>query len=72
MTSALAPYSKSILHVTPAQWKGQTPKKVTEQRARKALTWDELVAVELPSARSLHHNVWDAVGIGLWRWGGGR
>ena len=65
LTSALAPYAKSILHVTPAQWKGQTPKKVTEQRARKALTEDELAVVELPRGKKGQTDVWDAIGIGL-------
>lgn len=72
LTSALAPYAKSILHVTPAQWGGQTPKRIKNERARKALTEDELAVVELPSAKSLHHNVWDAIGIGLHRWGNKR
>lgn len=69
LTQALAPSAKVVLHVEPSGWKGQTPKAVTEARARAALAEDELAAVELPSAKSLHHNVWDAVGIGLWRLG---
>jgi hypothetical protein len=47
----------------PAEWKGQTPKSVTEHRARKRLSPDELSCVHLPS-KSLQHNVWDAVGLG--------
>ena len=72
LTSALAPYAQGFLHVTPAQWKGQTPKKVTEQRARKALTEDELAVVELPRGKKGQTDVWDAIGIGLWRWGNKR
>lgn len=69
LTSALAPYAQGILHVTPSQWKGQTPKEVTKKRAIKTLSEDELAVVELPTAKGLQHNVWDAVGIGLYRWG---
>jgi len=49
----------------PAEWKGQVTKEITEQRARKRLSPDELSRIELPSAKGLHHNVWDAVGLGL-------
>jgi hypothetical protein len=49
----------------PAEWKGQTPKDVTELRARKRLSEEELAHVELPTAKGLTHNVWDAVGLGL-------
>jgi len=69
LTQALAPYTQAILHVEPWQWKGQTPKSVTEARARAALSSDELAAVDLPRAEKLQHNVWDAIGIGLWRLG---
>lgn len=49
----------------PREWKGQTPKKVSVERTQCALTPRETRKVELPKAKSLHHNVWDAVGIGL-------
>jgi hypothetical protein len=52
--------------VLPHQWKGECPKAVTKNRALETLTAEELERIELPSARSLHHNVYDAVGIGLW------
>lgn len=61
--------------VFPDEWKGGTSKKaasaggtkvyVVEQRAKKILSPAERLVVELPSAASKHHNVWDAVGIGL-------
>lgn len=55
----------------PAQWKGQLPKEVSVARTRGALLRGELDHVELPSGRrgvraALAHNVWDAVGIGLY------
>lgn len=55
-----------VAFIEPAEWKGQTPKDVTTRRTRENLTAAELDRVILPPAASLAHNVWDAVGIGLW------
>lgn len=60
--------------VFPDEWKGGTSKAVTkvyvvEQRAKSILFDDELKRVELPRAKTKHHNVWDAVGIGLFALG---
>lgn len=49
----------------PAEWKGQVPKDVMEVRIREALSAGELEAIDLPKQKSLHHNVWDAVGMAL-------
>lgn len=49
----------------PRQWKGQVPKHVMIERIKGKLSEDERKRIELPSAKSLQHNVWDAVGIGL-------
>lgn len=49
----------------PRQWKGQVPKDVMVERIKKHLSQEELKRIELPSARSLQHNVFDAIGIGL-------
>jgi hypothetical protein len=51
--------------VRPREWKGQAPKDVTEARVRKELSKVEMARVDLP-AKSLRHNVFDAIGIGLW------
>lgn len=48
----------------PAQWKGQVPKDVMTARLQKRLYEQEISAIQLP-AKSLQHNVWDAVGIGM-------
>jgi hypothetical protein len=50
----------------PAEWKGQVPKSIVHDRARKRLSAAELAIVEenLPRA-SLAHNVWDAVSLFL-------
>lgn len=56
--------------VTPAEWKGQTPKKVNHYRILKALDKHErsyLDSALSVLAASLHHNVLDAVGIAKWR-----
>jgi hypothetical protein len=48
--------------VKPAQWKGQVPKRVTKTRARAALSDEEYI----DKLKTADHNIWDAVGIGLW------
>lgn len=57
---------KEVIEIYPATWKGQVPKPVMVERVKSALTPKELPLVELPRAKSLQHNVWDAVGIGLY------
>lgn len=52
--------------IEPADWKGQTPKDVTEKRCRAILTESEFRVIDLPGAKTKQHNVWDAIGIGLW------
>jgi hypothetical protein len=49
----------------PRQWKGQVPKGVMTVRIQSKLSQDELARIELPHAKELQHNVWDATGIGL-------
>ena len=49
----------------PREWKGTAPKERTIQRIQDALTEEELENVFLPSAKSLSHNVWDGIGVGL-------
>lgn len=54
-----------VIEYRPADWKGQVPKDVMVRRIKRSLAKTELERVELPKAKSLAHNVWDAVGIGL-------
>jgi len=61
-----------VTEYLPATWKGQVPKDIMIERIKKKLTEDELTMVDLPSAASLAHNVWDAVGIGLYHLRGAR
>lgn len=69
IAGALQTAGSRVAYVRPREWKGQTPKDCTEERARARLQPSEMARVLLPKAESLQHNVWDAVGIGLWATG---
>lgn len=57
--------------VSPHDWKGNIPKKtegavnIVKERSLAALSADECARIKLPIP-SLEHNVFDAVGLGLW------
>lgn len=58
-----------LLYPTAQEWKGSVPKRIHHPRIAAKLTDAERavvasVAVRVPA--SLLHNVWDAVGLGLW------
>jgi hypothetical protein len=55
----------NVTYHLPAQWKGQTPKRITTSRARTSLSVEELLHIE-ECAPYLMHNVWDAVALGLY------
>lgn len=60
----------NVKKVTPAQWKGQTPKAIHHARVRAALdpTEEKIVeAIDCPA--SLRHNVLDAIAMGLHEFG---
>ncbi len=67
IASFYLPYPTKIGHVFPADWKGQVPKAVMIERIKKTLTPEETKRVVLAGAKS--HNIWDAVGIGLFHLG---
>lgn len=67
VVQALLAYEE--IRFSPREWKGTTPKEIMAKRIQAKLSEDERERVELPSAKSLHHNVWDGVGIGLYYWG---
>lgn len=58
-----------VLVYRPHKWKGQVPKKIAIKRFKRKLVAEEIARIELPSARSLRHNIWDAIGVGLYYWG---
>ena len=68
LAQALSQYFEGILIIEPSVWKGQQKKHHTEKRVLEELTKEELERVQLPSAKSIQHNIFDAIGIGLWRW----
>jgi hypothetical protein len=49
----------------PAEWKGQCPTDVIWGRCEKRLSAEEQAAITWPPAKSLRHNCYDAIGIGL-------
>lgn len=57
--------------VSPHTWKGSVPKKtaagvnIIKERCLKRLSPEEISKIRLPS-KSLHHNVYDGVFLGLW------
>lgn len=54
-----------LKHYRPQEWKGNVNADVMIRRIQSKLWPEEMKSVVLPKAKSLHHNVWDAVGIGL-------
>jgi len=56
--------SAALTQYLPARWKGQLPKDVVEARVKENLGAD-IEKVILPKNKALRHNVFDAVGIGL-------
>lgn len=60
-----------IVTYLPREWKGTVPKAVTELRVDKRLSDDEKKRVEWP-AKSLSHNVYDAIALGLFYAGRGK
>lgn len=54
-----------ITYYLPYEWKKQMKKEVTTPRIQEALDEKEHKAILLPPAKKQQHNVWDAVGIGL-------
>jgi hypothetical protein len=54
--------------VPPVRWKGTLSKALTKNRARAALTAAELERIP-PVPKSTAHNMYDAIGLGLWALG---
>ena len=57
-----------LVHLKPAEWKGQVTKEISASRTLRKLSDEELQIVTggiLKVPASLRHNVYDAIGIGL-------
>lgn len=55
-----------VVEYYPRTWKGGAPKNVMTKRIQSKLSDDETRRIDMPKAKNLVHNVWDAVGIGLY------
>lgn len=58
-----------LLYPTASEWKGSVPKRIHHPRIAAKLSDAERAVVAETAVRvpaSLLHNVWDAVGLGLW------
>lgn len=62
----LSRHCRDIRLVYPHEWKGQTPKEVTKRQVIDTLTVEEANRIVFPKQRGLHHNIWDAIALGLW------
>jgi len=71
LVGVVASISITVMHVGrrliyPRDWKGTIDAdEMIERRIKPRLSETEHRRVSLPTAKSLQHNVWDAVGIGL-------
>jgi len=63
---AIAAQFPNVRFVRPAEWGKQIPKAIKNTRALAMLSDEEKSRIEYPKAKSLSHNVLDAVAIGLW------
>jgi hypothetical protein len=61
--AALFPYAE-LMHYLPSQWKSNVDADVMIERIKGKLTAKEHTRTKLP-AKSLQHNVWDGIGVGL-------
>lgn len=65
-------YDAPITELPPATWKGQVPKPIHHERLQRLLSDAELQHIQrdmAPIPASLQHNLWDAIGLGLYALG---
>ena len=66
LVGTIAAWFNTSRIVQPQEWKGGTPKKISMKRTIEHLSEAELDLIDWTDCpASLRHNVWDAVGIGL-------
>lgn len=67
VAARLAKPGEKVRLVEPQAWKGQVPKPITRKRIEAKLTQNERMRLGkcLTEAKGERHNLWDAVGIGL-------
>jgi len=65
VSGAMAALFRSYEFVVPRDWKGQMPKEVVQSRLHRDMPADAFMRME-PCPKGVRHNVYDAMGIGLW------
>ena len=60
---------ETVKFYRPREWKGNVPKDVMCRRILGRLTEEEKTRIEYCKQKSLHHNILDAIGIGLFHIG---
>lgn len=68
VSARLAKPLSNIRLIKPSEWKGQVPKNITQKRIERFLTMSERICLERCLqlvTPSLRHNLYDAVGLGL-------
>ena len=66
VVGALVHLAPRVQLVRPREWKGNVPGDIFVERTKKKLTLEQVSKIDLP-AKSLEHNVYDAVALGLWK-----
>ncbi len=56
----------NVVGYFPRTWKGGVKKSIMIERIKSKLSRDEINRIDMPKAKALAHNIWDAVGIGLY------
>ena len=58
--------NENVFSYLPKVWKGQVPKPTMSERVKTWLKPGELQRVDLPKAKKKQHDVWHAVGLGVY------
>ena len=66
VVGALIHLAPSVVLVRPREWKGNVPGDIFVERTKKKLSPEQVNKIDLPT-KSLEHNVYDAVALGLWK-----
>lgn len=66
VTGRFAQWAGKPVEYEPKTWKKQVPKPIKLKRIQNSLQETEKKRIKLPKRAALAHNVWDAVGIGLY------
>lgn len=72
VASKLSAPGANVRQIYPAEWKAQVPKKICQKRIDRVLSIEErarMVSCMIAVKPSLRHNLWDAIGIGLFALG---